>query len=113
MGKLGVYHGATLLDETDLERTNNNNKIRLEYYTTKKHSVDKVKLKTFYGIAIVKKEYNNKHKVKLETNSIKKISTNKNIIIDIIETLKNNKVTPIALNDVLADLLKQPKFQES
>ena len=47
MGKLGVYHGATLLDETDLERTNNNNKIRLEYYTTKKHSVDKVKLKTF------------------------------------------------------------------
>ena len=51
--------------------------------------------------------------MKLETNRIKQISTNEGKIKNIIETLKTYKVTPIALNDVLADLLKRPEFQEN
>ena len=107
---LGNYYGATLLDEIDLIETNNHNKIMLEYYGVKKHSIEKIKLKTFYGITIVKKEYG-KDEIKCEQNSIRKISTNESKIRNIIEMLKINKVTPIALNDVLADLLKQPQFQ--
>lgn len=110
MGNLGVYYGATLLDETDLVETVNNDKILLEYYENKRHSIDKIKLKTFYGITVVKKEYG-KNEIKCEKNCIKKISTNENKIINIIETLKTNKVTPVALNDVLIELLKKPQYQ--
>ena len=63
-----------------------------------------------YGIEIVKKEYG-KDEIKCEKNSVNKISTNESKIINIIEKLKSNKVTPIGLNDVLLDLLKQPQFQ--
>ena len=69
---LGNYYGATLLDEIDLIETNNHNKIMLEYYGVKKHSIEKTKLKTFYGITIVKKEYG-KDEIKCEQNSIRKI----------------------------------------
>jgi len=107
---LGIYYGATLLDETDLVESASDNKILLEYYGNKKHSIDKIKLKTFYGITIVKKEYC-KNEIKYEKNSIKKISTNESKIRNIIETLKTNKVTPVALNDVLLELLKRPQYQ--
>lgn len=110
MKNLGIYYGATLLDETDLVESRNDSKILLEYYGNKKHSIDKIKLKTFYGITIVKKEYC-KNEIKYEENSIKKISTNESKIRNIIETLKTNKVTPVALNDVITDMLKQQQFQ--
>lgn len=111
MSNLGVYYGATLLDETDLVESNNKDRIILEYYKIKKHKINKAKLKTFYGITIVKKEYK-QDKIAFERNSIKQVSTNENNIKNIIEKLKTYKVTPIALNDVLADLLKTPEFQE-
>ena len=112
MKNLGVYYGATLLDTADLVESNNKNRIVLEYYRNKNHSLKTLKPKTFYGITVVKKEYI-KDKVKLETNRIKQISTNEGKIKNIIETLKTYKVTPIALNDVLADLLKRQEFQEN
>ena len=110
MKNLGIYYGATLLDETDLVESRNDSKILLEYYGNKKHSIDKIKLKTFYGITIVKKEYG-KDEIKYEKNSINKISTNESKIKNIINILKENKVTPTGLNDVLIDLMKQPEFQ--
>ena len=60
MRNLGIYYGATLLDETDLVESNNKNRIILEYYKVKKHGLNRVKLKTFYGITVVKKEYKEK-----------------------------------------------------
>lgn len=107
MSNSGIYYGATLLDETDLLESNNRNKIELEYYGTKKHSMKK---ETIYGISIVKKEYQ-ENKIKFEKNTIERISTNENIVKNIIETLKEYKVTPVGLEDVLRDLLKQIKFQ--
>lgn len=107
---LRVYYGATLLDERELAQKNN--KIILEYYGVKRYTLNKVKLKKFYGITVVKKKYE-EDKVKFEIKSVKKISTSENKIKNIIETLKTYKVTPIALNDVLTDLLKTPEFQEN
>lgn len=109
MKNLGSYYGATLLDEMDLVESNNKNRIILEYYKSKNHSL---KLKTFYGITIVKKEYR-KDKIEFEKNSIKQVSTNEGKIKNIIETLKYYKVTPIALDDVLVELLKRPEYQEN
>lgn len=101
MKKLGTYCGATLLNETNME-----NKVMLEYYGSKKRYIDKIKLKTYYGITVVKKEYG-KNAIKSETNSVNRISTSQSKIKDIIEILRRNKVTPIGLNDVLAELLPQ------
>ena len=111
MGNLGIYYGATLLGEQDLVEATNKNKIELEYYGTEDHN-SKTKEQTFYGIEVVKKEYEN-NAVKFEKNYIENVSTNKGVIDRIIETLKNYKVTPIALEDVLTDLLKRPEYQES
>lgn len=105
MRSLGIYYGDTLLDENE-----SNNKIMLEYYRVEKTATRSINQKTFYGITIVKKEYK-RDGIEFEKNCIERISTNENKIGNIIETLKKNKVTPIALNDVLADLLKQPEFQ--
>ncbi len=110
MKNLGTYYGTTLLDETDLVETRNKNKIELDYYGIKKHGKI-TKRKTFYGIAIVKKEYM-KDEIKFERNIIEKITTNERKVVRIIEKLKNCKVTPIGMEDVLSDMLKQKAFQE-
>lgn len=111
MKNLGDYSGAALLNEGTYDNTNKG-KIILEYYKNKNHTLQKAKLRIFYGITVVKKEYK-EDKVNFEKNSIKQISTNENKIKNIIEMLKTYKVTPIALNDVLTDLLKTAKFQEN
>lgn len=105
-------NGMTLLNETDIVETSNNRKMKLQYYETKEHSIKKLRKQTFYGIEIIKKEYE-EDKVKLEKNCIKKVSTNENIIKQVIEVLEIHKVTPIALEDVLTDLMKQPQFQKN
>lgn len=112
MRNLRLYYGTAWLGEKDLVETNNKNKILLEYYGEKRHVLNRVRLKTFYGITIIKKEYEN-NRVKREKSSIKKISTNENKIKNIIEMLRKYKVTPIGLNDVITDLLKTPEFQEN
>lgn len=112
MSNLRLYYETACLGEKDLVETNNKNKILLEYYGEKRHVLKRAKLKTFYGITIKKKEYEN-NRVICEKSSIKKISTNESKIKSIIEVLKKYKVTPIALNDVITDLLKTPEFQEN
>ena len=108
MRNIGVYNGATILDEHDL--VDGEHKIMLEYYRTKKHYIKRTKLKTFYGIKIVEKKYG-KDEIIREENCVNKISTSESIINEIIRKLREYKVTPIGLNDVLADLLKQPQYQ--
>lgn len=101
-----AYYGATFLEAEDLKETNINHRIELEYYTTKKYINNDAKEKFInYGIEIIKKEYKN-DKIDTETNNREYISNNAEKVIEIIETLKRHKVTPIGLNDVLDDLLK-------
>lgn len=107
MKNLRNYYGATLLDDE-----NTNNKIILEYYKNTKHTLSRAKLKTIYGITVIKKKYED-GEVKLEKKCIKNISPNEKKIRRIIELLKTYKVTPIALNDVLTDLLKTQEFQRN
>ena len=44
--------------------------------------------------------------LELSENNIENISNSSDKVIEIINTLKKYKVTPIGLNDVLEDLLK-------
>jgi len=104
-----IYYGATFLDEKDLVETNITNNIELEYYRTKNSKTNILKKeKTSYGIEIIKREYI-LDDVKIEKSRLDDISTNAKKVINIIESLREHKVTPIGLQDVVCDLLKQNK----
>lgn len=103
MASLGTYCGATLLNKNE---TNIKNNIKLEYYSIEREINIKSEAKTLYGISIIKKEYC-ENRVSFEKSSVEKVSTNRNVVMSIIKVLKNCKVTPIALKDVVEDLLKQ------
>ena len=91
----------TYFDENDLKETRINHRVELEYYKTEQIVKDNFK----YGIEIRKKEYI-KNSYTEEKNSIENISNSSDKVIEIINTLKKYKVTPVGLNDVLEDLLK-------
>ena len=94
-------YGMTYFDENDLKQAQINHRVELEYYKTDKCREDDFK----YGIEICKKEYINDN-IKIETNRIENITNSSDKVIEIINTLKRYKVTPVGLNDVLEDLIK-------
>ena len=94
-------YGMTYFDENDLKETQINHRVELEYYKINKCAEDDFK----YGIEIRKKEYIN-DRITIETNNIQNITNSSDKVIEIINTLKKYKVTPIGLNDVLEDLLR-------
>ena len=105
-----VYYGATFLDEKDLVEANITNNIELEYYRTENYKTNILKKeKASYGIEIIKREYI-LDDVKVEKSRLDDISTSAKKVINIIESLRMHKVTPIGLQDVVCDLLKQKKF---
>lgn len=101
-----VYCGKTFLDIGDLKENNLRNRIELEYYRTKKRKNYFLREDTeTYGIEIVKKEYQGK-KVNIEKEKVDKISNKKTTIDSILNKLKEFKVTPITLKDVVHDIMQ-------
>jgi len=101
-----VYCGNTFLDMGDLKENNLKNRIELEYYRTKKRKNYFLREDTeTYGIEIVKKEYQGK-RVNIEKEKVDKISNKKTTIDSILKKLKKFKVTPIALKDVVHDIMQ-------
>ena len=94
-------YGMTYFDENDLKETQINHRVELEYYKTNKYEENDFK----YGIEICKKEYIDDN-INVETNKIENITNSSDKVIEIINTLKKYKVTPVGLNDVLEDLMK-------
>ena len=94
-------YGMTYFDENDLKETQINHRVELEYYRTNKCTEDDFE----YGIEICKKEYIDDN-ITVETNKIENITNSSDKVIEIINTLKKYKVTPVGLNDVLEDLMK-------
>ncbi len=101
MNNSKTCYGTAYFDEKDLKDSNINHRVKLEYYETKKLKNDNLE----YGIEVLKKEYINDSFIE-ESNKIENISRSSDKVIEIINTLKKYKVTPIGLNDVLEDLLK-------
>ena len=100
------YYGNTFLEAKDLKDTNIKNRIELEYYRTKKSKKHFLREDTeSYGIEIVKKEYQGK-KINVEKEKIDKICDKKSNIDLILNKLKQFKVTPITLKDVVHDIMQ-------
>ena len=101
-----VYCGNAFLDSRDLKENNLKNRIELEYYRTKKRKNYFLREDTeTYGIEIVKKEYQGK-KVNIEKEKVDKISNKKTTIDSILKKLREFKVTPITLKDVVHDIMQ-------
>lgn len=99
-----VYCGTTFLDGGDLKENNLKNRIELEYYRTKKRKNYFLRENSeTYGIEIVKKEYQGK-KVNIEKEKVDKISNKQTTIDLILNKLKEFKVTPITLKDIVHDI---------
>ena len=101
MNNSKTCYGMTYFDENELKEAKINHRVELEYYKTEESTKDDFK----YGIEIRKKEYIN-DKISIESNNIENITNSSDKVIEIINTLKKYKVTPVGLNDVLEDLLK-------
>ena len=99
--------GMTYIENTEIPSGSINDRIELEYYKIGKSKFNLLgKQSKKYGIEIQKREYKN-DKFKIETNSVNYVTKSREKVIEIINTLKLHKVTPVGLNDVLEDLLKQ------
>ena len=104
-----TLYGSTFVDEYELNESNINHPIKLEYY--KLISYDRTSTDSIpkFGINIVKTEYI-ENKTKVEEKEIKYLSSDEEKINNVLEILKQNKVTPIGVKDVMLDLSKEFLF---
>ena len=100
-----VCYGKTVLKNQDTKDSTINNIIELEYYKIKRRKHHFLKRYTeTYGIEIIKKEYQGK-RINIEKEEVD-IINNKKVSIDfILEKLRDYQVTPIALKDVIEDMI--------
>ena len=87
-------------DESDSEELQKDNKIELEYYKIKSETSSRP-----YGIEIVKKNIENDI-MNIEEKTVCHICSKEQDNNKLIEVLMLNKVTPIAMDDVIEDLSK-------
>lgn len=99
--------GITRIDEKDIEGTENKLQINLKYYKVKL-AMTKSRIKK-YGIEIVKEEINKRGKTK-EKSKIYNITNNEMVIENLLKIFIQNKVTPIATNEIISDLKKKPEL---
>ncbi len=97
--------GKVQLDEKILMENNIYHNVEVEYYKIKGNNENTLNDKyEVYGIEIVKKDYLD-NETKVENKYIEKVTSNEQIVDNILEKLKNNEVTPVGLEYVIKDLL--------
>lgn len=101
-----TLYGSTFIDEHELNESNINHPIKLEYYKLIREDGTSTDNITRFGINVVKKEYIEDN-TKIEEKEIKYLSSDEEKVNNVLEILKQNKVTPIGVKDVMMDLLKE------
>ena len=97
--------GKVQLDEKILMENNIYHNVEVEYYKIKGNNENTLNDKyEVYGIEIVKKDYLD-NETKVENKYIEKVTSNEQIVDNILEKLRNNEVTPVGLEYVIKDLL--------
>ena len=94
------FFGRTVIDSSDSEELNDNEKIELEYYETR-NLAEKEERK--YGIEVVKKK-DKDEKFNIESKVINNISSEEKVINRLLEILMINKVTPITVDDIISEI---------
>ena len=104
MNNIKELYGEAIIDSRDSEELNIGERIKLEYYKTISKLFANENRET-YRISIVKK-YKDTKKEKIESREINNILLEEKQTEKLLKILINNKVTPIALDDVLTDLIR-------
>lgn len=99
-----TFFSRTFMKEETLEEARISYPIKLEYYkiTNEEEIVEQNKAR--FGINIIKTEYK-KDGIKIENEKVEHVSNKESKIDEILNILKRNEVTPIALKDVVNDIL--------
>lgn len=100
MKYLKKLYGKTVIDSSDSEELLVNHKIELEYYQIKNETPSKP-----YGIKIVKRNIEN-NIMNIEEKTVRHICNGEEDNNRLLKILISNKVTPVAVDDVIEDWSK-------
>ena len=108
MNRSKTFYGGTALSYEDLLESDRRTRIELEYYKVRETNDDIRVLEDSdtYGVEIIKKEYDTKDEFIVEKSELHNLTTNETFAEHILEILKINKVTPVTLDDVMCDLIR-------
>ena len=87
----GIFFDPKLMLELEGKYTNS-----ILYYL--------IKTGNKYGIEITKIQFNENSKISIEEGRIEDISEDEELVLSIIDKLKENYVTPIAMNNIIEDM---------
>lgn len=104
-----TFYGSTFINKEKLEEERINYPIKLEYYKVINEDEFNKKNSTKFGVNIIKTEYRG-NEPKVEKREIKYLSNDEQKVNEILDILKKNEVTPVALEDVIIDFSKQRLF---
>lgn len=99
-------YGETYLDCKDSEELSYGYKIDLSYYKTM-YPLQVEEEQKIYGIEVIKKEWNQNQMLKTEKIEIENITNKEDEAERLLKLLKENKVTPITVTDVIDDIMKR------
>ncbi len=102
---LNIFFGGTFIKKEELQEAGIRYPIKLEYYKIINEDEFVKNNKAKYGIKVVKTEYL-EDDANIEDETIKYLSNNEQKVDEILNTLKQNEVTPIATKDVISDISK-------
>ena len=94
------FFGRTIIDSSDSENINDDERIEVEYYET--HNLTE-KHGRKYGIEVLKRNQK-KEKFNIESRIVNNISNEEKEINKLLEILMINKVTPVSVDDVISDI---------
>ena len=104
-----TFFGSIFIEKKKLQEDGIKHPIKLEYYKIINEDELINGKNAKYGVKIVKTEYL-ENDTKVEDKTIKYLSSNEQKINDILTILKENKVTPICVQDVICDFSKSTLF---
>ncbi len=105
------FFGSIFINRDDLREAGINYPIKVEYYKIINENEMKQKNKLIYGIQVIKTEY--KEKIGVEQNKIEEITNDEKEIDRYLNTIKENEVTPIGLEDVIIELKNMQRLAKN
>ena len=98
------FFGSIFINRDELEETGIKYPIKVEYYKITNETQKIKENELMYGIQVIKTEY--KEKIGIEQNKLEHITNDEKEIMQMLEKLKENEVTPVGLEDVIIELKK-------
>lgn len=103
---MNTFFGSIFIEKEKLIEAGVGHPIKLEYYKIINEDEFINKDNAQYGIKIVKTEYI-KSNTKIEDKTIRYLSNNEQRVEEILDILKRNEVTPICVEDIICDYVKE------